>query len=144
MTTASPRCAEPFRTTLARTVAIAAAIGAILAWRWGGINRWPAATLIALWPSLGGHYVELFYLNALRPLLPDSRPLRTAARLALWFGAGILFAQAMAQTASALAGFRPVHPIAWWIAGLAFIGIELIAHAFLQSRGRPSFYDGRG
>jgi hypothetical protein len=30
------------------------------------------------------------------------------------------------------------------IAGVAFIGIEFIPHLFLQLRGRPSFYNGRG
>ena len=32
----------------------------------------------------------------------------------------------------------------WWLAGLAFIGIELIVHAALQARGRPNFYNGPG
>jgi hypothetical protein len=32
----------------------------------------------------------------------------------------------------------------WWLAGAAFIGIELVAQLALQARGRPSFYNGRG
>ena len=32
----------------------------------------------------------------------------------------------------------------WWVAGFAFIGIELVAHLGLQLRGRPSFFNGRG
>ena len=43
----------------------------------------------------------------------------------------------------ALAGFRPARWPAWWLGGLAFIGIELLAHLLLQLRGRPSFYNGR-
>ena len=31
-----------------------------------------------------------------------------------------------------------------WLGGLAFIGIELVAHLVLQLRGRPSFYNERG
>jgi hypothetical protein len=30
------------------------------------------------------------------------------------------------------------------VAGVAFIGVELVAHAVLQARGRPSFFTGRG
>jgi hypothetical protein len=50
----------------------------------------------------------------------------------------------MILTAMALISFRPMHWPAWWIAGVGFIGVELIAHVFLQLRARPSFYNGRG
>ena len=32
----------------------------------------------------------------------------------------------------------------WWIAGLAFIGIELVVHFGLERRGRPNFFNGLG
>jgi hypothetical protein len=54
---------EPLRTTLLRTGIIALVVGAVLARSWGGVARWPAATLLALWPALGGHLVELWFLN---------------------------------------------------------------------------------
>jgi hypothetical protein len=44
----------------------------------------------------------------------------------------------------ALSHSRRVYWPAWWLAGLAFIGIELAAHLVLQLRGRPNFYSGRG
>lgn len=44
----------------------------------------------------------------------------------------------------ALAGLRRPLWVAWWMAGLAFIGIELVAQLALQLRGRPSFFNGRG
>jgi hypothetical protein len=51
----------------------------------------------------------------------------------------------MGLTAMALAGFRLAHwPAWWWLGGIAFIGIELVAHLVLQLRGRPSFYNGLG
>jgi len=50
----------------------------------------------------------------------------------------------MALTATELAGLRRVPWPAWWLVGLAFIGIELLAHLVLQWRGQPSFYNGRG
>jgi hypothetical protein len=34
--------------------------------------------------------------------------------------------------------------LSWWLGGLGFVGIELVAHLVLMARGRPSFYDGLG
>jgi hypothetical protein len=47
-------------------------------------------------------------------------------------------------TAMVLADFGPAHWPAWWLGGLAFIGIEIVVHLMLQLRGQPSFYNGRG
>ena len=135
---------EPLRVTLARTGAIALVIGAVLA-RWsGGLAHLPLATLLGLWPSFGGHWVELWFLNCLRPRLPVARAVQVGVRVGLWFIGGIGLALGMRMTAMALTGFRPAHWPAWWLGGLAFIGIELAAHLVLQLRGRPSFYNGRG
>jgi hypothetical protein len=97
-----------------------------------------------LWPALGGHWVEVGFLNSLRPRLPDSRVAQVVARVAAWFVGGAVLALGMMMTARALnfAGFVPRQT--WWVGGVAFIGIELIAHAVLQLRGRPSFYNRRG
>jgi hypothetical protein len=125
---------EPLRTTLIRTGLIALAIGAVSARSW---ERWPMATVVMLWPAFGGHWVEVWFLNWLRPRLALERSVQVAARLGVWFVGGIVLSMGMVAT-----GFegRP----AWWVAGLAFIGIELVAHVFLQLRGLPSFYNGRG
>jgi hypothetical protein len=32
----------------------------------------------------------------------------------------------------------------WWTGGAAFVGLELLVHLLLHTRGEPSFYDGRG
>jgi hypothetical protein len=32
----------------------------------------------------------------------------------------------------------------WWLGGVLFIGIELVAHLAMRLTGRPSFYDGCG
>jgi hypothetical protein len=135
---------EPFRATLVRTGTIALIVGAVLAWRSGRAAYWPVAVLLVLWPSLGGHWVELFFLNGLRPRLPAARAAQVGVRLAVWFVGGIALALGMRVTAMALPGFRPRHWPAWWVGGAAFIGIELVVHLALQLRGRPSFYDGRG
>ena len=134
---------EPLRATLMRTIGIALVGGAVLAFRWGGLARWPVASAMVLWPALGGHFLELWFLNWLRPRLPDARIVQVAARLATWFVAGMILAAGMYLTARA-AGLRPLHRHEWWFVGLAFIGIELTAHLALHWLGRPSFYNGRG
>jgi hypothetical protein len=62
----------------------------------------------------------------------------------VWFVGGIGLALGMELTAMALIGFQPSRWPPWWLGGLAFIGVELVAQLFLQLRGRPSFYNGRG
>ena len=136
---------EPVHSTLARTTAIAVVLGAVLVrWWGGGLARWPLATLLVLWFSFGGHWVELWFLNWLRPRLSISRGAKVGARLAVWFVGGCGLALGVDLTAMALAGFRPAQWPAWWLGGLAFIGLELMVHLVLQLRGQPSFYNGRG
>jgi multisubunit Na+/H+ antiporter MnhB subunit len=141
---------EPLRNTLLRTITIALIAGAIAAAASGALVRWPIITLLALWPALGGHFVELGFLNWLRPRLPIARPVQFAARIATWFAGGVVMALAMALTATAI-GLRPApwsagrSPLQLAIlGGLAFIGIELTVHLILQLRRQPSFYNGRG
>ena len=138
---------EPLRITLVRTSTIALVVGAVLAQAWDGPARWPVATLLVLWPSLGGHWVEVWFLNWLRPRLSAARAVQVGARVGVWFVGGTGLALGMALTAMAL-GFRPAQwgawGPAWWLGGLGFIAIELVAHLMLRLRGRPSFYNGRG
>jgi hypothetical protein len=135
---------EPLRTTLIRTVAIAAVVGAVVALQMGKPARWPFATLVMLWPSLGGHFVELFFLNYLRPRVPGGRAALIAIRVALWVGGGVALFAGARWTATALGGLPGVDRLAWWIGGVALVAIELVAHLILRLAGRPSFYDGRG
>jgi hypothetical protein len=136
---------EPLRTTLARTVAIALVLGVpVVRWWGGGLARWPTAALLILWFSFGGHWVELWFLNWLRPRLSIARAAQIGARVAVWFVGGCALALGMDLTATALTEFRPAQWPAWWLGGLAFIGLELVAHLVLQLRGQPSFYNGRG
>lgn len=127
-----------------RTGMIAIVVGAVLARFWGGLARWPMTTLLVLWPSFGGHWVEIWFLNWLRPRLSVAGGWRFTARLAVWFVGGAALAIGMRLTAIALAEFRQAHWPAWWLGGLAFIGLELVSHLVLQFCGRPSFYNGRG
>jgi hypothetical protein len=100
-------------------------------------------TLLVLWPSLGGHFVELWFLNWLRPRLSPTRSVQVIARLATWFVAGIALQFAMCMTAKAVTTSPPRCP-AWYLGGPAFVALELIVHAVLYLRHRPNFYTGRG
>jgi hypothetical protein len=135
---------EPLRVTLARTVGIALVAGVVLAHWWGGLARWPVASALMLWPSFGGHWLELWFLNWLRPRLSAIRGVQIAARVAVWFIGGVGFALGMQLTAIAFTALRRTPWFSWWVAGFAFIGIELVVHLVLQLRGRPSFFNGRG
>jgi hypothetical protein len=129
---------EPLAVTLRRTLAIAVVGGAAL----GGLRRWPIAAVLVLWVSLGGHCIELWFLNWLGPRLPAVQGARVAARLVVWFAGGVALGGAMSATAR-LASGALTWP-RWWIPGVAFVGLELLVHLVLWMRGRPSFYDGHG
>jgi hypothetical protein len=137
---------EPFRVTLIRTSVIAVGAGAVIALRRGDLTHWPAWILLALWPTLGGHWLEIFFLNCLRPMLPAARTIQTTARVSIWFAGGVVLWLAMWMTAAAM-GLHPARWEAWasiwWIGGIAFIALELVVHLVLQVRGRPSFFNGQ-
>ena len=139
---------EPLRVTLTRTLGIAA-VAAAIASRWmGGLHHWPVLAVLMLWPAFGGHWIDVLFLNWLRPRLPAERAIQLVARLAVWFAGGIVLAIGLRLTAILLASPTAARwPMAWttWaMAGALFIAIELVAHAALQLRGRASFYNGLG
>jgi hypothetical protein len=125
---------EPLISTLTRTGVIALIVGGLLAWQFGGLTAWPAETSLALWPSLGGHFVELWFLNVVRPHLPDDRAIRSAARVGVWFLGGAVLTLGMRGTA-VFTGIHFPSWITWWLGGLGFIGIELVAHLASRFRG---------
>jgi len=134
---------EPFRQTLVRNLLIAATVGATFAL----YQRRPAlglsATVLALWFSLGGHYVELVFLKLVRPRIRAVGSARSAWRLVVWFLGGAILYTCMAVTARALPVVPPGFGM-WWFGGLLLIGIELVVHAVLSLRSLPNFYRGTG
>jgi hypothetical protein len=135
---------EPLRVTLTRTISIAIVAGAVVASRSGGIRRWPLLSLLMLWPAFGGHWIDLAFLNWLRPRLPASRRIQVGARLAVWFVGGIVLAFGARLTATLLLEHQSLAWLTWATAGTVFVAIELVAHGALYLRGRPSFYNGLG
>jgi len=139
----SPRVEEPFRRALLRNVTIAAGVGLVFALLRRDSRELVPVTILALWFSLGGHYVELVFLNGVRNWLPAHRLTHVLVRLAVWWCAGVILSACMRATAQLFSLHAP--PLwPWWFGGLSFIGIELAVHAALAARNRASFYDGRG
>jgi hypothetical protein len=134
---------EPFLRTLARNLTIAIVVGGVIA----AVRRAPflalPETFLALWPSLGGHFVEIAFLDGVRPRLPRARLVQASARLVWWLAGGALLCVALIATAHALPIGAPRWRW-WWIGAPIFVGIELAVHAILALRGRPSFYRGDG
>ena len=135
---------ESWRRTLTRTIAIALVVGGVLAWRFHAMRAWSVMSLLVLWFSLGGHWVELWFLNWLRPRLAPGRAVQLLARLGTWFAGGIGLGAGITWTTARFAVTRGLPTASWWGAGLAFVGVELVAHAVLAARRHPSFYDGTG
>ena len=135
---------EPLRTTLIRTLSIAIVAGGVVALTTRHPARWPALALVMLWPSLGGHWIDLLYLNVLRPRLPRDRSLHLLARVAVWFASGVILAAGVQLTVGIFADHASIRWLTWATAGALFVAVELVAHAGLHLRGRPSFYNGLG
>ncbi len=95
-----------------------------------------------LWFPLGGHYVELGYLNLwrLRTTWPRARP--RLSRLLYWAVSGLPLGAAFLWTLGALGVALPVYVPLWWGA-LFFPAVELLVHAVLAVRRYPSFWNNR-
>ena len=134
---------EPWHTTALRTGSLALAVGAAVGLRERRLAVVLPATLLALWFTLGGHFIELLFRNRLRQHLSGQPGLQALARVAYWFvGGAILFEGAIATRA--LLASQMAVPLSWWQAGIGFVVVELLIHLGLRARGQPSLYDGRG
>ena len=134
---------EPFLHTLARNVALAAGVGTVIAFQRHSLSLLLPVAALALWFSLGGHYVELAFLNRLRARISQRRLTQVTFRLLVWFAGGAVLYVFMAASARALTLAGPPLRL-WWYGGLLLIGVELAVHVLLAARRMPNFYNGRG
>jgi len=95
-----------------------------------------------LWFSFGGHWVELFFLNWLRPRLRAARWSQILGRVLTWLVAGTLLMIAARITVLSL-GTQVIRLPPWWLGGPVFLSVELFVHALPQLRGQPNFYNGQ-
>src|SRR4051812_34748391 len=98
----SHRYREPFLSALTRAVGIALVAATVISL--GRMKQWPVIFAALLWPAFGGHWVELWYLNWLRPRVGGGAGRQVAARIAAWFLGGIVLGAAAWATAAALLG----------------------------------------
>jgi hypothetical protein len=137
---------EPLWKTLRRTLTIAFFITTALtivlpdeeSYRRSWLTTYPAV----LWFPLGGHYVELAYLNFLRIRWPWIHRRRTITRLAWWFVGGLPLGLGCWWTWVGL-GNHPGFDLPFWWGMPFFVVVECIVHAALQLAGYPSFWNGR-
>src|SRR5437867_899741 len=87
---------EPVNRTLARNLAIAVVVGTALAFWKREARLFVPFSVVALWFSLGGHYVEVVFLNGLQSRIPSPRLIQVCARLATWFAGGAVLYVCMA------------------------------------------------
>src|SRR5262245_58939558 len=139
----SPTDEESFPRMVVRNVAIATAVSAAVTLPRHDYKSFLPVAALALWPSFGGHYVEMAFDNAVRSRISQGRLIQAAARLLVWFVGGVLLYMCMVVTSRFLP-IRALPPGLWWCGGFVFVGIELVVHTILAMRGRPNFYNGRG
>lgn len=129
---------EPLRKTLLRTVLIAIIAGAIISRFSGGWRRWPVDSLLAFWITFGGHWVEVWFLNGVRPRIPAAGTVQRLARVAVWFTGGAILGFGIGWTARAFG--LATKGSAWWKFGILFIAVELVVHVMLLLRGQSGFF----
>jgi hypothetical protein len=122
-TNTSPPIAEPLWRLLARNLAIAAVVSAAITVRHEFRAFLPVVAL-ALWPALGGHYVELAFGKLIRARISPGRFAQTVVRLLVWFAGGVLLYLCMCATSRVLP-IRALPLRMWWCGSLLFIGLEL-------------------
>jgi hypothetical protein len=92
------------------------------------VDELPSATQRDPMESRWPYWVELWFLNWLRPRLPVARAAQVGARLSVWFVGGTFLAFGMGVTAMVLAGFRPAQWPFWWLGGLLIAALRLIEY----------------
>lgn len=132
-----PPFREPLRATLLRTVLIALVVGVVV----GRSALWFPWTAFTLWLSFGGHWVEVFFLNWLRPRLPAQRWAQIGGRLLVWIVGGTVLMIGARFTALSL-GIPALRVPPWALGGPILVGVELVVHALSQLRRQPNFFNG--
>lgn len=139
----SPPIAEPFWRLFARNLAIAAVVAGVITVVRHEFRAFLPVVVLAMWPALGGHYVEMAFGSGVRARISSGRFTQMVVRLLVWFIGGVLLYLCMCATSR----FLPIRALPlrlWWFGGLLFIGLELAVHAYLAIRRVPNFYNGRG
>ena len=103
---------------------------------------WVSTYAAVLWFPLGGHYVELVYLNFLRMRWAWFLRRRYLGRVGWWLAGGLPLGLGCWWTWGLL-GTRPDFDLPFWWGMPFFVLTECLAHTVLSILGRPSFWNGR-
>ena len=137
---------ETLGATLRRTLTIAFFITTVLALvlphERSFLRSWLCTYPAVLWFPLGGHYVELAYLNFLRMRWAWFHRHRSVARVLWWFVGGLPLGLGCWWTWIGL-GADPGFELPFWWGMPFFVLAECVVHAILSLLGRPSFWNGR-
>jgi hypothetical protein len=149
-----PAGPQPYRespaATLRRTIAIGLVLTTILSVGLhltrpasGSLLRlWLTTFPAILWFPLGGHFVELVYLNFLRIRWAWWHRHKRPARMIVWFLGGLPLGAGLWWTWTSLGNSLPLTPPWWW--GMPFfVVVEFVVHAIRHALGYPNFWDGR-
>jgi len=90
---------------------------------------------------VGGHWLELLFINRIKFALPKNILLLYFIRIVYWFlcAVPLFFAINFIMGLFLYDGLRLSH---WWTFGIFYIGIELLMYAIMQIRYKKSFYNG--
>ena len=106
------------------------------------LDAWWRVYLAVLWFPLGGHYVELGYLNGWRMKSAWVRRQKYVSRVLYWIVGGLPLGAAFLWTLHVLGARFPLDLPLWW--GMPFFpAVECVIHLVLTVLGRPSFWNAR-
>lgn len=132
---------EPLRVTLVRTGILGLVIGFVIAVTQRQPGSWALWTVFALWFTFGGHWVEIFFLNWVRPRLAASRWAQVNGRVVTWLVGGTVLMIGARMTVLSVSAYALRLP-PWWLGGAVLVGVEVLVHALSQLRSQPNFYNG--
>ncbi len=139
---------QPFTQIITGSIVTTTVIAAILVLT--GIFPWHEKTKFEIfgiiWPAIfcivfGGHWLELFFVNYLKFVLPQNIFLLYIVRIGYWFLCSIpLFL--LASFVIQLLTNDQKQLGHWWAFGFLYIGIEMLMYGIMQVRSKKSFYNG--
>ncbi len=153
-TPASTPFPQPYRESAAATILRTFAIAVVLTTVLSGvlyaaglatgspIRLWLTTFPAILWFPLGGHFVELVYLNFLRIRWPWWHRHRRSGRIIVWFLGGLPLGAGLWWTWTSLGNTLPA-ALPWWWGMPFFVVVEFIVHGIRHTLGYPNFWDGR-
>ena len=91
--------------------------------------------------TFGGHWIELFFINYIKFLLPKKLYVMYGARIIFWYASALLLFFASQCVHNSLTG-KNESAGNLWIFGFIYILIEMIMHGIIHVQIKKSFWNG--